>query len=169
MKRYAREFNSSIKANAIIFVCSICLFIVVLIIEQYCGTNMLSWCTIHNPFILGIGISIFNMFSKLNLKSRAINYLASLTLPIYIIHENLLIRNYIRPLYFNYILTTYTYDYLIVSCLIGSAMTFVISIILATVYKETLGRLVNKLSAALYRLFGKLKIKLGKTLQKPNE
>lgn len=65
------------------------------------NNKMLKWNIFSNPFIIILSIGLFNCFKKLRFYSNRVNTIASLTLYIYMIHENPLIRDNFKPWIFN--------------------------------------------------------------------
>lgn len=65
------------------------------------NNKMLKWNVFSNPFIIILSIGLFNCFKKLRFYSNRVNTIASLTLYIYMIHENPLIRDNFKPWIFN--------------------------------------------------------------------
>lgn len=106
--------------------------------------NLLYFRALNNPFNYFIAFGLFNLFRKLKIRMHGINYIASLSLLIYLIHENFLVRNFIRPAYFDFIYTTFSYDYLVLWALAGAGATMLIAAAFSAIYKETVGRAVEK-------------------------
>ena len=105
---------------------------------------------IINPFIVIMSISIFNLFINKNFVNKTINYISSLTLLIYLIHENILLSNYTRSTYYNKIYLTYGYNHINLIIVLTAIGMLVISIILASIYKETIQKIVRKICDYLY-------------------
>lgn len=107
-----------------------------------------------------VAFALFNLFRQIKFKCRFINYISSLSLFVYIIHENILFRIYIRPRIWEFIYNKTGYENLIGEIFIFALLLFLASIIVAILYKETLGRLVKLISGGIYKalcfLFGKL-------------
>ncbi len=57
--------------------------------------HMLHWNHFNNPFFMCIGLSVFYMAECHAWQNRVVNYLASLSLLIYIMTENYLFKNYV--------------------------------------------------------------------------
>lgn len=119
------------------------------------GLNLLSWFIDGNLFITLLAFGIFNLIRKIEFNNRFITYISSLSLFVYVIHENILFRTYTRPLIWNWMHTTYGYDHILLLILLFSLLLFVASIIVAIIYKESIHRLVSLLGKKLYQLLSK--------------
>ncbi len=178
VKLHMQNFLNNAKLQAIILAGSILGFGALMVATEFLGLNigffadkMIHWNEINNPFIIGMAISSFALFNKINpekLKGgRLYCYISSLTLPVYMIHENKLFRDYIRPKIFQWIYENFSYKYLVGWCVLLVVVTFIVSIALAAVYKHSIGRLVRlvidkcypRLSAAGNKLLDKLESK----------
>lgn len=62
--------------------------------------KMLKWNIFSNPLIVLFAIGMFNLFKGVHFKSAKINSLAALILYVYMIHENPLVRDNFKPLFF---------------------------------------------------------------------
>lgn len=110
MKKYLKNISLSLSIN--IFAASISLLgLIILILAtnflglhiNYLNDKMLHWKIFINPFIIIFALSVFNIFSKMDFISKAVNYLSSLSMIIYIVHENILLQTYTRPYVFDFI------------------------------------------------------------------
>lgn len=153
IKIYLPDMNSNKKANIILLCIGIIGNIAIVILTNFLGfkTEFLSdglwhWVNNCNPFIILSTIALLNLARSAKLKNRFINHISSLSLLIYIIHENLILRLYYRPLLINYVYENFGYKHIILWVLLLSAAIFVGSAIISFVYEQTLKKLVNKLS-----------------------
>lgn len=103
----------------------------------------------NNPFILVLSIFIFILFINFDVKSnKFINWLASLTFPVYLIHEHFLIRSFI----WIDLLKAETYQHGIwlipysILCIIG---VYIICTLLGQIMYLLITRHLNKLSSAI--------------------
>ena len=106
-KKYCKGIMKNRKINEFILFFSLCIFLLFLVILNQLGLKinmfdgkMLRMNSFANPIIILISFSCFNIFSTLDLKKRLISNLSSITLYIYMIHENQLIRDYLKPVFF---------------------------------------------------------------------
>lgn len=117
--------------------------------------NLMSWYVNGNVFLTILAFGIFNLIRKIEFNSKFITYISSLSLFVYVIHENILFRAYTRPLIWDWLHTTYGYDQILLLILVFSLALFAASIIVSIVYKESIHRLVSLLGDKLYQLLSK--------------
>ena len=109
-----------------------------------------------SPFIILLAICAFNLARKLTFRSSFINYISSLSLLIYIIHENYILRGYYRPWIFYYIYNNFGYRVVVLWVLAAAATIFVAAIIVSAIYNQTIERLVRPVSRRIYDLLAKI-------------
>lgn len=148
LKKYKIDKLNNIKKNIITLLFSISLLFVFVIVLNIFGlkinflyNKMQYFTNIKNPFVFFISLSVFNLFRKIKLNNKFINYISSLTLLIYLIHDNYLIRELIRKDFFNFIYSTFEYKNILLICLISSIATFIISICISVLYKMTIEKI----------------------------
>lgn len=171
MKLYMNEFSNNKKANLILTIIGIGGNVLMIIMNNVLSLNFSSLfnrltfgVVNHNPFlILGV-IGAFNMFKNMSFKSKVINSIASLSMLVYIIHENILLRTYVRPAMLGYIYKTFGYDYIILWVIILVLIIFVITLIVSFLYKILISKYVIKLSEYIYILLKKIVDKIEKKL-----
>lgn len=100
----------------------------------------------NNPLLLIIAIALFQIFRQKSFVNAAINRVAGLSLYIYIIHENLLVRTIFRPRIFLYIDTYMGYQHILLWVLAVAALFFIVSVLASLIYKYTIYKLTSKLS-----------------------
>ena len=110
----------------------------------------LIWNSNANPFIILMIIGVFNIFRTIKMQSKIINYISSLSLFIYIIHENILIRYLVRPALWDYFYKTFGYSHIIVLVFIQVFLIFAVSFLLSAIYMHTLHKAIVKLCKILY-------------------
>lgn len=109
-----------------------------------------------SPFIIMMAVAALNLARKSQLKSRFINYISGLSLLIYIIHENFIIRNCYRPLIFVYIHEHFGYDYVLLWLFAVVVAVFIAAVICAVIYSQTIERLVRSVSYKICELLERL-------------
>ena len=97
-----------------------------------------------------MAIAFFNIARQIHFHNNAVNYLSILTLLIYIIHENLILRAYIRPEIWNFIYQNYGYEHIFVWVFIFVAATFIFGVVTAMVYTAVLKNFILTFSDFLY-------------------
>lgn len=117
------------------------------------------WYEWYNPFLWLIAFGSFTLFRRLHFHSRFVNRVSALSLLIYLIHENFLVRDHGRPYLYMLIHDTFRQEHVALWLLLFAFLTFVVSAALAFVYKNTIQRLVWR---AADRICAKVKNRLKK-------
>ena len=104
---------------------------------------MLHFAHDGNPFIFLSAFGLFNLMRARTFFSFKVNKVASLMVLVYLIHENLLFKTYVRPYGWVWIYENYGYDLLFVWVALFSLGLFVASLLLAVIYTRTVGKLVD--------------------------
>ena len=153
MQKYLMSFVDNIRENIILFI------IGVILITDICGLysqvlsdKVMRWVNNCNPFLLAMSIAMFNIARNIHFKNRFINYISKLSLLIYIIHENIILRTYFRPAMWNYVYKRFGYSDVIQWVFIISFIIFIFGILCSILYVLTLQRFVNKVSGKLYEV-----------------
>ena len=156
VKKYMINTISSKKNNVIILACSTILLLSLIIITNYLGlkipilhNKVLHWANGNNILIILIALSLFNIFRNKTSYKKIVNDVSKQTLFIYIIHENILFRTYIRPYIFVQIYEIFGYKYIIAWIMIISIILFVLSCIISLVYSSSIKRITKKISDVL--------------------
>ena len=160
VKKYLPCYSSNRRLNLIIAIICTLLYLVLLLVSNIIGLRidalsnfMLHWGVSNNPFLLITSICLFNIALNTKFSSRLINYISSLSLLIYIFHENILIRSYIRPIILEYIHLNWGYNLIVLWILILAVLIFLLSVVLSILYNLTLGKLLKKIADLLYEKF----------------
>lgn len=114
---------------------------------------MMYWVNYCNPFIIFMSIAMFNIARNVHFKNRFINYISSLSLIVYIIHENLILRTYFRPAMWNYVYMNLGYTNVMGWVFIFVIIVFFFGIFSATLYSITIQKFVQKISNRLYEVW----------------
>lgn len=171
IQRYDMEFANNKKNNIILFVFNaFCLVGLILVTEiaglriDFFEDKMTYWMNNCNPFIIFMSIGMFNLARHVHFTNRFVNYISSLSLLIYIIHENIILRTYFRPAMWNYVYIKYGYSNMFAWIFIFVILIFLSSIIIAVIYSATIQKLVKKISNQLYTLLRKKYLSLEKQI-----
>lgn len=169
-KKYLSELTEDVKFNAVIFAISIFMLFALIFVNNLLGFkieffehNALHWGRNNNPLIILAAFSLFNLFKSHVFYSRFINYVSSLTLFIYLIHEGYLLRRHFRPWVWFCLYERFGYSEMAALTLIFSLVLFVLSTFAAAFYKETFARLTKKISAVVYLLIRKIFYRFART------
>ena len=159
IQKYLMSFADNIRKNIILFIIGAIGFIGIILISDICGLyfqifsdKVMRWLNDSNPFLLAMSISMFNIARNNHFKNRFINYISKLSLLIYIIHENIILRTYFRPAMWNYVYKRFGFSDVIGWVLIIAFIIFIFGILCSILYVLTLQRFVNKVSGKLYEV-----------------
>lgn len=164
-KLYGTKLCESKKTNLIILLSAIALHILLIFISnylylQYGRIGAMRWNGNNHPLFFLIAFSSLNLMRMTKFNSKGINYVSSLSMLIYIIHENILFRTYIRTLIWEWIYNNLGYDLVILWIFVYVMCLFIASLLVATLYRFTLEKVVHKISDNLLDLIKKVVYKL---------
>lgn len=112
--------------------------------------EILHWVKNNNPLLLLIAISLFYLFKRLTFKNSFINVVSSLTIYIYLVHENNLVRNYTRAYAWHYLYEKFGYDHVIIMIFMYAIALFIFSAICSYIYKITIEKIANHVIEKVY-------------------
>lgn len=151
------------RLNAILAIVSFCGLLGSIFLTNTVGLHipafdnmLLAGNTAANPLVLLMIISLFNLSRSSEFHAKSINYVARLSLFIYIIHENLLLREYCRPRFWKYILAHFGDSHILLSALILSTIIFLFSLLSSMIYYHTIHKLVALLCKKIYPKVGRI-------------
>ena len=151
MQRYLMRFADNVKMNSIGFlICAVGFIGMILVIDigglhlTFLSDKMLYCVNNCNPFLIGIAITAFNIARNVHFRNLVINYLSSLSMLIYIIHENLILRKYCRPAIWNYVYQNFGYRYVVIWVFVISIVVFIFGLTGSVVYSLTIKKIVSK-------------------------
>lgn len=157
IRKYCINFVKDKKANIILLILSVAISIASLIVLNYIElksgikvVKLIIFATNNNILLLITGLSLFNLFLNINISNKVINYISSLSMLIYVIHENILVRVYLRPQIWSDILNIYGEKYIIIEDIIFSILILCVSSFIAIIYKNTIQKIVIKITNYLY-------------------
>lgn len=167
IKLYGAKFSLDRKINLtvlIISIASLCaynyLFDYLKVFYGIESKHFLFWIGIENPFIILIAITLFNLVRNYNFHSKLVNYISSLTLFIYIIHENVIVRGFYRISIWEWIAERFGTSHIIVELLIYSLLLFVVAVVLSIIYKEIIKRTLTGIIEKTYSMLANFYKKL---------
>ena len=105
--------------------------------------HMIHWSRNSSPFLLLIAIGLFNLFKNKKFTSKEVNKLSALSLMIYLIHENSLVKNYFYPEVFSVIYDKLGYSHIVIWVVLLAACIFIISALLGFIYKYMFQRITK--------------------------
>lgn len=171
IKLYMINFVKNIKINFILILVSLIGMVILLIITNILGLKfnifsdkLLYWNKISNPMYILLSIGLFNIFNSKKFVNKFINYISSLSLIFYMIHDNLLFRRYIKPEFYKLV---FPYGHILIWVIIEAIILFICGMLISTIYKETIQKIVYIASNKIYNLSRKIYFKIEiKLLQK---
>lgn len=170
---YLKDFADSAKYNFMLLAVGFVGWFGIAFVANYLGLHIsffydkvLRWATNYNPFLIIIAIALFNLMRKLTFKNRVINYISSLSLLVYIIHENVVLRNYCRTALWNYVYKNYGYSHILLWVFALSFIVFMFGLISSMIYDKTIRTFIRKLADTLYLMIRKFYLKVEKLLLK---
>lgn len=173
MRKYLILYADNVKLNVVLFGLNAIAFVGMIFFTEFAGLRisflnekMMHWASNCNPFLIFIAISMFNIARNIHFKNAFVNKIASLSLLIYIIHENLILRTYFRPAMWNYIYINFGYANIVRWVLAFGVIIFLFGIICALIYSIIFRRIVNKVSEKLYLLLRDIYLAMEKKLLK---
>lgn len=126
---------------------------------SFLAKGLLRWNGSCNPFLILTAIALMNIARHGHFKNKVINNISKLSLLIYIIHENILIRYYYRPYIWQFIYENFGYAFVILWVFAVSFAVFAAAAAVSYLYKQTLQRIVKIASEKIYvcikALYGK--------------
>lgn len=168
IKKYMPDFCSSTGKNLICLAVGVFGFILWLGGTDIRGLNdsaysqkLLMWWTDSNPFHLLTAIALFNLFRKFKFVNKGINLISSLTLYIYLIHENMLFRQYSAQPIWRMLIDRFSVKHVLAEEILFATLLFTAAVLLSLLYKFTAGRFTGFISGKIYNS-GKVRKALNK-------
>lgn len=158
---YAKKYNLSLIENkklniAILFLSLLCHLTLILAnnllelkISRLQGKMLFSNAN-TNPFLLISALCLFNILRTWSFHNRAINRFASLSMLIYLFHENIMVRTYFRPMYYQHIYVTYGYDHLLLWVCLFTCILFFGAALVAFLWQKTAEQLLRLVVNHIY-------------------
>lgn len=176
LKKYMPNLMNSKKANTEILAAGIIFLLVLHVVENFVGLHTASLFdkvirqaqSLTNPILLIIVFALFNKFRLWEFKSKTVNYLSSLTLLIYIFHENFIFRDYVRT---DWILNIWLKSgrmniipllLLFSICLFAAAA--LVSVVYSKLFQPIIHKAADKILGLICRLYAKLETLILKKL-----
>ena len=152
LKLYCVSLCNNVRISSCFSITVSFLHLILLVSTNYLGLRytrfsrmLLRWNGLCNPILIVGAISLFNFFRLFRCKNSIINRISSYTLLIYAIHENLMIRSYLRPVIWLAIYENFGYDLILLWCIICSLALFCASLGLGMIFRLLACKVVNRL------------------------
>lgn len=107
--------------------------------------KMLHFDVDGNPLLFLSAFGLFNLVRLRPFVSARVNRIAPIMLLVYLIHENLIVRSYVRPSIWLWIHDVLGYDMLFVWLALFSLVLFAIALFFGLLYNKTLSKYVGAL------------------------
>ena len=131
IKFYCKETFRSNKLNLILLTIGFLGMVAMVFLTNALGLKTpifydktLKWTVNCNPFLILMALSAFGLAKNFHFKNKLINHISKLSLLIYVIHENILVRTYIRPLIWQWLYKQVGYDHVVELALAIPPSTF---------------------------------------------
>lgn len=163
MELYLVDFSNHRKANWGLFLVGVFGTFGLVLLTNSLGlrfsafeNQLLHWNTMGNPFIICVAIGLLNLFKSVIFENKIINDISKMSLYIYVIHENVILKYLYRPLLWKDIIEKYGVNHLLLWTFILSVFIFVFSLVMSMIYRSMFGRLVDELCDRIYILLKKV-------------
>ena len=163
MKYYLIDLSNNTIINVFVLIIGFAGNICIVLLTNYLGlhleifnSELLRWHSNYSPFLILIAISLFNIAKNIRFDNKMINYISSLSLLIYVFHENLLLRTFYRPLMWNYIYNQFGYEYILLWVFVLTVIVFSFGLIASIIYKSTIQKAVTIVCDWLYPILQKI-------------
>jgi len=150
-KLYLLNASSKNKFNIVILATGIVGWFAMNLITNFLGLHigyftyfMQRYNVLVNPCFILIALGAFGIAKNKCFYIKHINYISSLSLLIYVIHCNRIIRDYVRFDVFQFILEKYTYSHLLLWVVLYALISLIVGVVLAILYNKTIQKIVHK-------------------------
>lgn len=166
IKQYLPGLCDSIKMNTALLILGGAGNFLMILVTNILGLHisfwedrLLFWNKNCSPFLLLTAFALFQIGRNVYFQSSSVNRISALSLLIYIIHENVLVRTYLRSYLWQRIYTVFGYKHILFWALLFATAVFIVSLILSILFQKTIQRLIlyilPGLSVWLDRLYKK--------------
>lgn len=174
MQKYLMKYADNLKWNVWFFAANAFCLIALILVTEFAGlhisflsTAALHWAKNCNPFLIFMSIAMLNIARNIHFKSRPINFISSLSLLVYITHENIFLGTYFRPAMWNYIYTHYGYDFVVGWVFVMAIVLFLFGLLASILYTSTLQKVVSRAIDRLYSALRKRYLSIERKLITP--
>lgn len=105
----------------------------------------------YSPILIFSLIGLFFFFVNNKIESKIISYLSSLTLFVYVIHENYLLRTITRVWYYNHYVQEFGLNNAVWLMFFLGFIMFILGFIIAIIYDKTIHRFTEKVSNCIQK------------------
>lgn len=163
VKNYMTNHSSDLKLNLVMLVIGIAGWICSSGLTALLGSKfgffahaMQRWNKFMNPCFILIALSLFNILRQKQFYNAAINYISSLSLLVYMIHTNRIIRDYVRFDLFAMIESKYGFQHILLWILLFAIVSAVGATLLAIIYNKSFQKIIHKIFEGIAGLLLKI-------------
>lgn len=164
LKLYCGRMVASRKFGVMLLAIGILGYIAQVVVTNYVGLyligafsdKVLRWSSNCCPFFLMIALGSMIIALQATYRIKIINYISGLSMIVYLFHENYLFRRYTRPAIWQYLYMNYGYAHVVMLDIAFAVVLFLLSLVVSTIYKETLYRFVVKASNRVYSILTRI-------------
>lgn len=133
---------------------------------KFFNDKLLWWHSNCSPFIILMAIGLFNITRNAHIHGGMVGYISKLSFLIYIIHENLLLKTYYRPVMWKYVFKNMGNAHLLLWTFVIAIIVFVFGLVSSVIYKYTIQKCVTKAGDIIYPKMRYIYRKIEKVLLK---
>ena len=160
LRKFGSRFCANKRLNVALLLFGTIGFIGIVILTEFLGTKIeilatmgKHWNKNNSIFLFSIALAMFNLFNRVHFKSKIINYFSSLSLYIYVIHNNLLFTRLIQPHIYVWLYERMNWNYVLLIIFGLAVVLFVTSSLIAALFKETISRCTTRASNGIVKKF----------------
>lgn len=150
---YLGDICRNVRLNVLLLVIGLAGIVFPIVFFDICGAyvpflsnKVCHFAKNNNPFILMAAIAMVNLAGRSSAKSKIINAVSARSLLIYVIHENVILRRYIRPQIADWVFHNIGYDRVAVWILLLAVVLFLLSLLCAFVWEMFFEKSIYKIS-----------------------
>lgn len=159
LKKYRMVWMENRRLNGVVLVaalfCNVALFLVTDLVGFYISPlsdALLRWTGDYSVLNLLTALAGLNLVRGVHLESPGINAAASLTMYIYLLHENVIFRTYFRREIADALYHAFGWEHVVALVLAAGVCTYFASMGVAWLYQKSLHRLVEKMAGKGYEV-----------------
>ena len=157
VKKYLPETRRNTAINTLLFLCGSFGSVLILFILNTLGTHVYRFesisisyfddVSIWNPFHIMISLALLNRaLAKKEKNNRLINEFSSLSLLMFVVHSNRIVRCYCIPTIWQLIFLRGGYRHIVLYAYIFGGALFLVSLIVSIIYKQTVHKLIERVA-----------------------
>ncbi len=157
MKRYLKDISENLKINKILFLVGFIGNYGLILLTNFLGlkigffqNKVLYWSNNCNPFLILMVIGLFNIVRNIHFESKVINNLSKLSLLIYVVHDNSILRTYYRPQMWHYVYNNYGYNNILMWTIVLGIIIFLFGVCASIFYYRTIRNAVIHIGNKIY-------------------